>query len=83
MSFLKLTFLLAAAHLVLVVITFMLFGLGLEGHRNAGHAFLWLLLQPAASLPGPWIPMLLMNSLFWGFCGAVLFKAGFRVLNRD
>jgi hypothetical protein len=82
MSILKLTFLLAAAHLLLVVITFMLFGLGLEGHRNLGHEFLWLLLQPGASLPGPWILILLMNSAFWGFCGAVLFKVGLRVLNR-
>jgi hypothetical protein len=36
---------------------------------------LWLLLQPGAAVPNAGIFVLLMNSLLWGFCGALLFKA--------
>jgi hypothetical protein len=70
----KLTLRLSAAHLLLVVLTFLVFGMGLEGRRNIGHTLLWLLLQPGAAVPNAGIFVLLMNSLLWGFCGALLFK---------
>lgn len=82
MNILKLAFLLSAVHLLLVVITFIVFGLGLEGHRNFGHEFLWLLLQPGASLPGPWIFILAMNSFLWGLCSAVFFKVFHRIFDK-
>lgn len=82
MQILKLIFLLAVIHLFLVIITFLFFGLGLEGERNIGHALLWILLQPGASFPGPWLLILTINSFLWGLCSAVLFKALCRILTK-
>ncbi len=82
MNILKLTFLLSAAHFSLVILVFLFFGLGLEGKRNLGHEFLWLLIQPGASVPGPWIFILVMNSFLWGFCGAVLLKVSLRLFSK-
>jgi len=75
MSILKLTLIFSAVQFLLVIATFLLFGLGLEGPRNLGHSFLWLLVQPGASLfaSGPWM-VIPLNSLLWGFCVAVFYK---------
>ena len=72
MFFIRLLLLLSAAHLFLVIVTFILFGLGLEGDRNPGHDLLWILLQPGVAFPGPVFLTLPLTSLLWGFAGAVL-----------
>lgn len=79
MNFLKLTVLLSIVHLSVVIVTFIFFGLGLEGEKSIGHLFLWVLLLPGAFFSGSWIFILSLNSLFWGFCGAVLFKVLVRI----
>ena len=70
-------------HLLLVVITFIFFGLGLEGKRSLGHEFLQVLLQPGAYLHGPWIIILLMNSFLWGFCSAMLIQVLHRMFAKS
>jgi hypothetical protein len=66
-------FLFATIHLLLVVAMFWIFGLGLEGKRHAGHTLLWLLSQPAASLPGAPLALLPLSSAVWGFACAFFF----------
>jgi hypothetical protein len=83
MHIFRLTLLLSAVHLLVVIITFIFFGIGLEGKRNFGNVFLWMLLQPGASLPGAWFLILPMNSLLWGFCSAVLFKVSHRLFSKS
>ena len=69
---------LSAAYLVIVVLAFLLFGLGLEGH-SIGRYLLPALMEPMLSLFGgrttggaTFITLFFINSLFWGFALAWL-----------
>lgn len=67
--------LLSSIHLFLVVLVFLIFGLGLEGKHSIGHDILWLLLMPGTWLTFlPWYIVLPLNSLFWGFTCASLYR---------
>ncbi len=78
---LKLGLVLSAAHLLLVLLCFALFGIGLEGNRS-GPASFWGLLQPlllvarVLRLPAPVLFGLVpVNSVLWGFGGALILTA--------
>jgi len=70
--FLKLSFILAGVHAAAMVLTFLIFGLGLEGSQNAGQKILPILAQPMISLVPTDIPAIVQNllvfvsSLIWG-----------------
>lgn len=70
----RLTLILSAVHFLAVVVSFLAFGLGLEGNRHVGHLVLWMLLQPGSLIPGPWLLVLSLNSVLWGGAGAVVFR---------
>lgn len=74
MNITKLTILLSAAHFLLVIILFLCFGLGLEGKQSMGHIFLWTLMFPATYIKGAGLIVIPLNSVLWGFGGALLIK---------
>ena len=70
--FLKLSFILAGVHAAAMVLTFLIFGLGLEGPQNTGQKILPILAQPMISLVPTDTPAIVQNllvfvsSLIWG-----------------
>jgi hypothetical protein len=76
----KATLMLALAHFLLVTILFLCFGIGLEGKQHFGHVMFWALMMPAAYFPLQGFMFIPLNSLLWGFGGALLLK-GFRHFN--
>jgi hypothetical protein len=71
-QFLRLSLILAGMHAAAMVFAFLIFGLGLEGPRNAGQKILPVLAQPMISLSPADAPAIVQNllvfvsSLIWG-----------------
>ena len=74
MDITKLTIVLSAIHFVLVAILFLCFGIGLEDKQHVGHLIFWTLMMPAALTPIPGFWFIPLNSVIWGFSGAILLK---------
>ena len=71
-QFLRLSFIIAGLHSAAMVLAFLIFGLGLEGHQSAGQKILPVLAQPMISLSPTDAPAIVQNlmvfvsSLIWG-----------------
>lgn len=71
-QFMRLSFILAGLHAAAMVVTFLVFGLGLEGPQTAGQKILPILAQPMISLIPTGTPAIVQNllvfvsSLIWG-----------------
>jgi hypothetical protein len=72
MRIVKLSALFTGIHLLLIITLFMTFGLGLEGKHSLGHDVLWLVLEPGASIGGPWFLGIVLSSVVWGFICAMI-----------
>jgi hypothetical protein len=81
MQLTKLILLFSVIHFFLVILLFLVFGLGLEGKHSIGHLVLWVLLLPGALLPGSWLFTMFLNSITWGFCCAMAL-VGFRYIRE-
>ncbi len=78
----KLTLLLSALHFLFVIILFLCFGIGLEGKQSIGHQVLWTLMLPAAYFPVASLIVIPLNSIVWGFFGALLLKGLSHIINN-
>lgn len=79
----KLILLFSAAHFLLVIITFLCFGIGLEGKQHVGHMIFWALMLPAAYFPLPGFMFIPLNSILWGFCCALLVRGCSYIFNKN
>ena len=70
----RLILLLAAVHLILTIVLFLSFGIGLEGKQHVAHQVLWVLMMPAACFPLKGLFIIPLNSLLWGVLGALLVR---------